>query len=166
MTTKTSTLALLCALVLLAGLSQAQTRIIKYAPLLSGGYEQVLSEKRSFYVGASFYSAFDVTAIGLKGEYRFYTPISLAKRPASAPQGLWVAPTAMVWFLSERFFDTRATCVGAGGILGHQGVIKDRFTIEPAIGVAFGGGGANGDFGVFSGVAIPLTALRFGYVLN
>lgn len=169
MTIKASTLAFLCSMLLLADLPQghAQTRIIKYAPLLSGGYEQVLNEKRSFYVGASLYSAFDLTAIGVKGEYRFYTPVSLSKRPATAPQGLWVAPTAMVWFLSEKFSSSRATFIGAGGILGHQWVIQDRFTIEPALGVAFGVGGiGDGDFGLFNGVALPLTALRFGYVLK
>lgn len=157
-------------------LAQAQevTKIVKYSPSLNVGYEKVLQEKRSVYVGASLFSAAGLSAVGVKGEYRFY--LSNSKQ---APKGFFVAPTALLWYVNSRVLDDAFNSLGAGeksvsgayvqvgGIAGHQWIIKNKFSIEPCFGLSVGtnlGGEPLG--GIFSGMVLPLVALRVGYVLK
>lgn len=145
--------------------------IIKYAPLSSFGYEKVLANNRSIYAGLSLYSVNTyftrVTAIGLKGEYRFY---GLAKSsPKQAPEGFWVAPTVLLWNVSARDIDDgfseSAFVAQIGGITGYQWVFNKKISLEPALGLSLTAVGTGTESILGAGI-VPLFAVRVGYVLN
>lgn len=147
---------------------QEITQIIKYSPYLNIGYERVLSEKKSVYVGASLFpiSSVGVTAFGAKAEYRFYL-----SNNKPAPRGFWVAPTALLWYVRFNDFLGESAGVGIaqlGGIAGYQFIISNRVSIEPCLGI--GAGFAMGinevDSGIFSGGVTPLGGLRVGLVIG
>ncbi|GAB3504487.1 hypothetical protein GCM10027341_34860 [Spirosoma knui] len=139
--------------------------IIKYAPLTNFGYEHVLSSKRSIYAGLSLYSlGFGVSAIGLKGEYRFYGLIK--DSPKQAPEGFWVAPTALLWHVSDRFDETESVFITQlGCIAGYQWIFNRKVSLEPALGLSITAVGSGSDSSLGAGV-LPLFALRVGYVLK
>ncbi|GAB3504504.1 hypothetical protein GCM10027341_34900 [Spirosoma knui] len=150
--------------------------IIKYAPLTNFGYERVLANNRSIYAGISLYSVnayvTRVTAIGLKGEYRFYGLIKSS--PKQAPEGFWVAPTALLWNVTVKesgFFsygDSYSESVFVsqlGGIAGYQWVFNRKISLEPALGLSVTAVGGGTDSILGAGV-VPLLALRVGYVLK
>ncbi|MCX6214608.1 OmpA family protein [Spirosoma sp.] len=141
--------------------------IIKYAPLSNFGYEHVLNNKHSLYGSISLYSlGLGVTALGLKGEYRFYGLIK--DSPKSAPEGFWVAPTVLYWQLSDRALDgyvDRLSIVQLGGIAGYQWIFNKKISLEPALGLSLTAVGVDSDYSLGAGF-LPLFALRVGYVLK
>ncbi|GAB4025616.1 hypothetical protein [Spirosoma koreense] len=148
--------------------------IIKYAPLTSFGYEKVLPNNRSIYAGLSLYSVNSfytrVTAIGFKGEYRFYGLVKSS--PKRAPEGFWVAPTALFWNVTVRdldfFGDTdseSAFVVQLGAIAGYQWVFNRKISLEPAFGLSLTAVGSGTESALGAGI-VPLLALRVGYVLK
>ena len=148
--------------------SQEITQIMKYSPLLNIGYERVLTPKQSVYVGASLFpiAQADITAFGIKGEYRFYT-----SQNKPAPNGFWVAPTALLWFVRFNDFLGESSGVGVvmlGGMTGYQFIIRNRVSIEPCLGLGagFSLGINETDSGIFGGGITPLGGLRLGLVLN
>ncbi|GAB3991954.1 hypothetical protein GCM10028807_23670 [Spirosoma daeguense] len=161
----------LFGLLCLAGKSsygQEITQIVKYSPLLNVGYERVLTPKKSVYVGASLFpiAQADITAFGIKGEYRFYTG---QNKPA--PYGFWVAPTALLWYVRFNDFLGESSGVGVvmlGGITGYQFIIHNRVSIEPCLGLGagFSLGVNETDSGIFGGGVTPLGGLRLGLVLG
>ena len=140
--------------------------IIKYAPLSSFGYEHVLNNTHSLYAGISLYSlGFGASAIGLKAEYRFYGLIKENSRPA--PEGFWVAPTALLWRVSvSDFYETESAFVAQiGGIAGYQWIFNRKISLEPALGLSLTAVGSGSDTSLGAGV-VPLFAVRVGYVLR
>ncbi|GAB3926052.1 hypothetical protein [Larkinella terrae] len=163
---------LLLAFCLVINAVRAQDKIIKYAPLVSVGYEKVLNDKNSFYVGATIYPlpTVGITALGVKGEYRFY---GLLNKEKKAPAGFWVAPTALLWYVRFNDFieddlNAGVGIVQLGGIAGYQFIIKNKFTIEPCLGIAggFALGVGSEDAGIFGGAVTPVGGLRIGYILG
>lgn len=139
--------------------------IIKYAPLSSFGYERVLANNHSIYGGISLYSlGFGVTAIGLKAEYRFYGLIK--DSPKQAPEGFWVAPTVLVWHVSDRFDETESIFLTQlGAIAGYQWIFNKKISLEPALGLSLTAVGSGSDSILGAGF-VPLFAFRVGYVLK
>lgn len=151
-------------------MAQSAQSIIKYAPLSNFGYEHVLTDRRSLYGGISYYSFgggdLGVSALGLKAEYRFY---GLANNGKEAPEGLWVAPTVLLWNVraSDGFGDSGSVFVGQlGGIAGYQWIFNQKISLEPALGLAFSAVGSGGGDSLLEAGVLPLFALRLGYVLK
>lgn len=156
--------------------AQKGTSIIKYAPVSSFGYERTLTDTKSFYVGGSLYTAsalgLRTTALGLKAEYRFYGLFKASSQ--TAPDGFYVAPTALLWNIRVRDYDylfldeaENTVAFQLGGISGYQwrfGAEK-RISLETALGLAFTAVGTGSET-LVGATVLPLFALRVGYVLK
>ena len=145
--------------------SNGPRSIIKYAPLSSFGYEHVLGNNHSIYAGLSLYSlGFGVSAIGVKGEYRFYGLVKSS--PKQAPEGLWVAPTVLLWNVSSSIDGTESVFIAqVGAIAGYQWIFNNKISLEPALGLSLTAVGSGSDSSLGAGI-VPLFALRVGYVIK
>ncbi len=102
---------------------------------LNASYEQVLSEKKSFEVGANILLGSGYSGFGASGQYRFYLTNS------GAPKGLFVAPEVGITFGKYSYFGSSSdsfTVFEIGGLIGYQWLFsKDKFSFQLGISPAY-----------------------------
>lgn len=141
-------------LLLAAGSASAQNNVVKVnilSPLAKTGsffFEHRLTAASSLQLGAAFTQA-NVSDVNLSGfaitpEYRFY--LSSSKE---APQGFYVGP--YLRYRSLKLKDTgnygglqtteaSLNTFGAGVLIGHQWVFRQRFSLDTFLGPSYGAG--------------------------
>lgn len=146
-------LIVLSAIVLLFAASgsfaQKYTRAITIDPLdflvskvINVTYEQMLSEKNSFTIFASYYAySGDWSAYGIGGSYRWYLP-GVLDDGKSPYEGLSVGPMARVSFWDYTGPNPLGTDYGGSYVvLGGEAAYKfvfDRWVVEPILRLGFG----------------------------
>lgn len=175
---KISKYSLLFVFMLSFGFMQAQDRVVKTSPLsllfgnFNAKYEQKLTDKTSFLVGANYLYKFlgqDVSTFGLDGEYRFF----VTNKKKDVPEGFYAGPSLSFNYGSYNFEDIigggeegsgNYSTLGVGVTLGYQWIFESGVALDLGAGPQYNVGLSNsGDDGFdVSGVS-PRILLAVGY---